>query len=61
MHYKFYILLQSEQLKIVELVIKDLKIDVPLTEDSIWKINNLKKFSGSYAEFIKSEYDVFYT
>ena len=27
MHYKFYILLQSNQLKIVELVIKDLKID----------------------------------
>ena len=56
MHYKFYILLQSKQLKIVELVIKDLKIDAPLTEDAIWKINNLKKFSGSYAEFVKSEY-----
>ena len=60
MHYKFYILLQSKQLKIVELVIKDLKIDTPLTEDAIWKINNLKKFSGSYAEFVKSEYERYF-
>ena len=60
MHYKFYILLQSNQLKIVELVIKDLKIDAPLTEDAIWKINNLKKFSGSYAEFVKSEYERYF-
>jgi len=60
MHYKFYILLQSKQLKIVELVIKDLKMDTPLTEDAIWKINNLKVFSRSYAEFVKAEYERYF-
>lgn len=57
MHYRFCISLQSKEFNIVELVIKDLKIDTPLTEDAIWKINNLKKFSREYAEFVKSEYE----
>lgn len=60
MHYRFCISLQSKEFNIVELVIKDLRIDTPLTEDAIWKINNLKKFSREYAEFVKSEYERYF-
>lgn len=60
MHYKFCIILESKERKIVELVIKDLKIDTPLTEDAIWKINNLKKFSIDYADFVKAEYERYF-
>ena len=60
MHYKFSIFLKSKELRIVELIIKDLKIDVPLTEDAVWKINNLKKCSGAYSEFVKDEYERYF-
>ncbi|MCR1952219.1 hypothetical protein NSA50_14375 [Clostridium sp. DSM 100503] len=59
-HYRFYISIESKDLKIVELLIKDLKIDGQLTEDKILKLNNLEKFSKAYAEFIKDEYNRYF-
>ena len=60
MHYRFYISIESKELKIVEMILKDLKIDKPLNPDSRLKIDNLKKFSMSCADFIKDEYERYF-
>lgn len=59
-HYSFYLSVESEDLNIVEFLIKDLKVDEPLTEDKCLKILNLKKFSGAYSEFVKNEYERYF-
>lgn len=54
-HYEFYLSIESDEYKILEMIVKNLKVDIPFNEDAAWKINNLKDFCMDHGKFIKAE------
>lgn len=59
-HFKFCISIESKKDKILELVIKDMKVDMPLTEDAARKISNLEELCIDYMKYIKSELERYF-
>lgn len=59
-HFKFCISIESKKDKILELVIKDMKVDIPLNEDATWKISNLEELCMDYIKYIKSELERYF-